>query len=63
MFSEILLKFRVAHNLTQTEAAKILGITQCDVSMYENNKHKPTKKNELIFKEIMENYKKEEYKK
>ena len=62
MFSDILLKFRVENNLTQKEAAEALHITQRDVSMYENNKHKPTRKNEVILKERMENYKKEEYK-
>lgn len=41
MLGEYLKKFRLSKNLTQEEMAKLIGIKQCNYSLYENNKLKP----------------------
>ena len=41
MLGEYLKKFRLSKNLTQQQMAELLGVKQCNYSLYENNKLKP----------------------
>lgn len=41
MLGEHLRKYRISHNLTQEQMAKLIGIRQCAYSLYENNKLRP----------------------
>ena len=55
-FSKMLLEFRAKHNLNQKQMAEIIGVSYVMVSQYENEKFKPTTRNEIIFKRNMEKW-------
>lgn len=55
-FAVKMITFRAKNNLTQEQAANILGVSLNMVHRYEKSVSTPSRKNELMFNEIMENY-------
>lgn len=55
-FAEKVLSFRIDNRLSQTETAKIVGVTQADISAYENGKREPNKLNRVYFERKMQEY-------
>ena len=51
-----LLEFRAKYLLTQTQLAKILGITLTMVHRYETNKSEPTQVKKIIFNKKMKKW-------
>lgn len=57
-FAEELLNFRSYFDLTQEQAAEILGTAQNHICNYEHGRRNPTRKNLIKFRRIMNDYKK-----
>lgn len=55
-FAEKILNFRIDNGLSQSETADIVGISQADVSQYENGKREPNKLNKVYFERKMQEY-------
>ena len=55
-FSETLLQFRAKHNLTQEQAANIIGIAHNTVHRLECEKNKPRKKDKIIYETKMKEW-------
>lgn len=55
-FADELIQFRVKHDVSQVELAKMLGICQEQISKYENGRTQPTRKNLLKYQQIMNDY-------
>lgn len=55
-FAEKLVAFRIEHELSQADTAKIIGSVQSDVSQYEAGGRKPTKVRRAIFEKKMTAY-------
>lgn len=55
-FAEKILNFRIDNRLSQSETADIVGISQADVSQYENGKREPNKLNKAYFERKMQEY-------
>lgn len=55
-FGKKLLEFRANHNITQNQLGKIIGVEKCAVCKYESGKHKPTKKNEIVYSNRMKEW-------
>ena len=55
-FGKKMLEFRANHNLTQTQLANIIGVAINTVYRTENEKTKPSKRNEIIFENKMKEW-------
>ena len=55
-FGKKMLEFRAKHNLTQTQLANIIGVAINTVYRTENEKTKPSKRNEIIFENKMKEW-------
>lgn len=55
-FAEKIFNFRIDNGLNQTETAEIIGVSQADVSEYENAKREPNKLNKVYFERKMQEY-------
>lgn len=58
-FAVKMITFRAKNNLNQEQAAKILGVSPAMICRYEKSVSTPSRKNELMFNEIMKNYESE----
>lgn len=58
-FSELIFQFRVDFDLTQQKLADILGVTPAMVYQYESERSRPSRKNRMVFKNRIEQYRKE----
>lgn len=52
----MLLQFRAKHNLTQERLAEILDVATNTIHRLENDKNKPTKKNEIAYYNKMQEW-------
>ena len=46
--------FRIKHNLTQTDLARLIGVSMTCLQLWERGSMKPSKLNEIKIKQIME---------
>ena len=53
-FKDILLDFRANNNLTQSEAAEVLGVSPHMIWLYENTAAQPSKRNMRKFNNIID---------
>lgn len=53
-FKDILLNFRANNNLTQSEAAEVLGVSPHMIWLYENTAAQPSKRNMRKFNNIID---------
>lgn len=53
-FKDVLLNFRANNNLTQSEAAKVLGVSTHMIWLYENTTAQPSKRNMRKFNNIID---------
>lgn len=58
-FATALLNFRAKYDLTQTEAAEVLGVHFNSIGYYERGEYQPTKRNVIKFTIKMQEYEKE----
>lgn len=53
-FKDVLLDFRANNNLTQSEAAEVLGVSPHMIWLYENTAAQPSKRNMRKFNNIID---------
>ena len=53
-FKDVLLDFRAKNNLTQSEAAEVLGVSPHMIWLYENTTAQPSKRNMRKFNNIID---------
>ena len=55
-FRQVLLEFRAKHNLTQIQAARVIGVNKNMIHRYENEISKPTARNKINFEKRMKEW-------
>lgn len=55
-FGEMVLDFRVKHNLTQQKVADLFGVSKNMVSRYEKGTDKPNARHRIVFEQKMKEW-------